>query len=70
MNKEQGLKLVDLDCLIGNHYLQMMKATLPYIEAPEQRMLSVPVEMSEPQRTIPLFRDEEVAAAGTCSLEH
>lgn len=70
MNEEQDLKLTDLDYLTGNHHLQMMKAALPYMEVPEQRMLSVFVKMSELQRTISLFRDEEVATMGICSLEH
>lgn len=69
MNEEQDLKLTDLDYLTGNHHLQMMKAALPYMEVPEQRMLSVFVKINELQRTISLFRDEEVATMGICSLE-
>lgn len=70
MNEEQDLKLTDLDYLTGNHHLQMMKAALPYMEVPQQRMLSVFVKINELQRTISLFRDEEVATMGICSLEH
>lgn len=70
MNEEQDLKLTDLDYLTGNHHLQMMKAALPYMEVPEQRMLSVFVKINELQRTISLFRDEEVATMGICSLEN
>ncbi len=70
MNEEQDLKLTDLDYLTGNHHLQMMKAALPYMEVPEQRMLSVFVKINELQRTISLFRDEEVATMGICSLDH
>lgn len=69
MNEEQDLKLTDLDYLTGNHHLQMMKAALPYMEVPEQKMLSVFVKINELQRTISLFRDEEVATMGICSLE-
>lgn len=70
MNEEQDLKLTDLDYLIGNHHLQMMKAALPYMKVPEQKTLSVFVKFNELQRTISLFRDEEVATMGICSLEN
>lgn len=63
------MKLTDLDYLTGNHHLQMMKAALPYMEVPEQKMLSVFVKINELQRTVSLFRDEEVATMGICSLE-
>lgn len=69
MNEEQDFKLTDLDYLTGNHHLQMMKAALPYMEVPEQKMLSVFVKINELQRTISLFQDEEVATMGICSLE-
>ncbi|MEG0369643.1 MAG: hypothetical protein RSF83_10735 [Hungatella sp.] len=68
MTEEQDLKLTDLDYLIGNHHLQMMKAALPYMKVPEQKMLSVFVKFNELQRTITLFHDEEVAAMGIASL--
>lgn len=69
MIDEQDLKLTDLDYLTGSHHLQMMKAALPYMEVPEQRLMSVFVKFNELQRTISLFQDEEVAALGICSLE-
>lgn len=67
MNEEQDLKLTDLDYLIGNHHLQMMKAALPFMEVPEQKMMSVFVKFKELQRTISLFDQEEVASLGICS---
>lgn len=70
MNEEQDLKLTDLDYLTGDHHLQMMKAALPYMEVPEQKMLSVFVKIHELQRTVSLFRDEEVASMGICSLDN
>lgn len=69
MNEEQDLKLTDLDYLVGNHHLQMMKAALPYMKVPEQKTLSVFVKFNELQRTISLFHDEEVSTLGICSME-
>lgn len=70
MNNEQDLKLTDLDYLIGSHHIQMVKAALPYMQIPEQKMLSVFVKFNELQRTISLFEQEEVATLGICSLEN
>lgn len=69
MNEEQDLKLTDLDYLIGDHHLQMIKAALPYMNVPEQRLVSVFVKINELKRTMNLFNDEEVATMGICSLE-
>lgn len=68
MNQEQDLKLTDLDYLIGSHHLQMMKAALPFMEVPEQKLMSVFVKFNELQRTISLFNQEEVASMGICSV--
>ena len=59
---EQPLKLTDLDYLTGDHHLQMMKAALPYMNVPQQRIFSTVIKIRELQRTINLFRDEQVAA--------
>lgn len=69
MKDEQDLKLTDLDYLVGDPHLQMMKAALPYVNVPNQRRLSLLVKMHELRRTISLFQDEEVATMGICSLE-
>ena len=52
-------KLTDLDYLIGDHHLQMIKAALPFLEVPEQKAVSVFVKAQE----------EEIASMGICSLE-
>lgn len=57
----------DLDALIGDGHLKMMKAALPYMNVPEQRFISLFVKFNELQRTIQLFETEEVAAMGICS---
>lgn len=53
---EQPLKLTDLDYLTGDHHLQMMKAALPYMNVPQQRIFSTVIKIRELQRTINLFR--------------
>lgn len=57
----------DLDSLIGDNHLHMMKAALPYMNVPEQRFISLFVKFNELRRTAELFETEEVAAMGICS---
>lgn len=66
MNPENNSQ-PDLDSLIGDNHLQMMKAALPYMNVTEQRFISLFVKFNELRRTIRLFEDEEVAAMGICS---
>lgn len=68
MNDEQDIRENDLDSLIGDNHLQMMKAALPYMNASQQRFISYFVKVNELRRTITLFEDEEVAAMGICSV--
>ncbi len=70
MNPSDDYKLTDLDYLIGDHHLQMMKAALPYLNVPEQRMMSMLIKVQELKRTFELFQDEEVATMGICSIDH
>lgn len=67
MNNEKNLQANDLDSLIGDNHLQMMKAALPYMSVTEQRFISLFVKFNELKRTARLFEDEEVAAMGICS---
>lgn len=62
-------KLTDLDYLIGDHHLQMIKAALPFLEVPEQKAVSVFVKAQELKNTLELFETEEIASMGICSLE-
>ncbi len=64
---EQPLKLTDLDYLTGDHHLQMMKAALPYMNVPQQRVFSAAVKVMELKRTMGLFHDQQVAAMGISS---
>ena len=67
MNNEKNSQPVDLDSLIGDNHLQMMKAALPYMSVTKQRFISLFVKFNELRRTVKLFEDEEVAAMGICS---
>lgn len=68
MTDEHTMKLTDFDYLTGDHHLQMIKAALPYVSVPQQRLLSVLVKIRELQRTMSLFQEEEVAAMGISAL--
>lgn len=70
MNPSDHYKLTDLDYLVGDHHLQMMKAALPFLNVPEQRAISLMVKFQELRRTYDLFKDEEVATMGICSVDH
>ena len=62
-------KLTDLDYLIGDNHLQMIKAALPFFDVPQQRAVSVFVKFQELKKTFELFETEEVDSMGICSLE-
>ncbi|WP_333651411.1 hypothetical protein [Lacrimispora sp.] len=64
MNNEQNLQANDLDALIGDNHLHMMKAALPYMSVPQQRFFSFYIKFDELRRTVNLFEDGEVAAMG------
>lgn len=70
MNQTEEYKLTDLDYLVGDHHLQMMKAALPYLNVPQQRALSLTIKFQEFLRTRDLFSQKEVASMGICSLEN
>ena len=69
MSQTDSYTLSDLDYLIGDHRLQMMKAALPFLSLPQQRALSLAVKFQELRRTYRLFSDEETASLGVCSLD-
>ena len=69
MNPSDDYKLTDLDYLIGDHHLQMIKAALPYLGVPAQKTISLFVKAQELRKTVELFETEEVASMGICSLK-
>ncbi len=67
MEKDE-FKLTDLDYLIGDHHLQMIKAALPYMQISQQRFLSLLVKGNELIRTAELFREGGEGEMGICSV--
>lgn len=67
--EKDDYKLTDLDYLIGDHHLQMIKAALPYVQVPQQKFLSVLVKGNELMRTMELFREGPEGEMGICSVE-
>lgn len=55
---EQEQTLPVLDTLIQSRELQMMKAVIPYIEPPRQKMFSMVIKLIELQKTLQLFDSE------------
>ena len=46
-----GIRLTDFDYMVAEPRLQMMKAAIPYMPVPQQRLLSMMIKMQELTRT-------------------
>lgn len=68
MEREE-LKFTELDYLIGDHHLQMIKAALPYVQVSQQKFLSLLVKGNELMRTLELFQEGPEGEMGICSVE-
>ena len=66
---QRDLKLTDLDYAIADHHNQMLKAALPYMEIPQQRILSMFVKTKELVRTIHFFDDHDMGMLSVCDLD-
>ena len=66
MNEESGkdLRLTEFDYLLADPHLQMIKAAIPYMQQPQQRLIAMIIKLQELNRTISLFRDSELSAMG------
>ncbi len=66
MNEEtnHGTPLTELDYMIADPQIQMMKAAVPYMPPAQQRFLSVLIRVQELNRTMSLFRGGDLAAMG------
>ena len=66
MSEENGrdLKLTEFDYMMADPHRQMMKAAIPYLQPPQQRMISMMIKIQELQKTRSMFRDGEVSAMG------
>ena len=69
MNQTDSYKVTDLDYLVGDHRLQMLKAALPFLSISQQRALSIAIKLQELRRTYSLFSSQETATMGICSLD-
>lgn len=67
--EKDNLKFTELDYLIGDHHLQMIKAALPYIQVSQQKFLSILVKGNELMRTMELFQEGPEGEMGICSVE-
>lgn len=69
MNEDSGknLKLTEFDYLLADPQLQMVKAALPYMGIPQQRIFSMLIKLRELNRTRSLFSDGELSAMGLSS---
>lgn len=65
MNEENNnIRLTELDYMIADPNMQMMKAAVPFMQPPQQRILSMIIKLQELNRTMSLFRGGDVAAMG------
>ncbi len=69
MNEDQTLRMTELDHLIGSHRMQLLKAALPYMKIPQQKVFSLMVKFTELERTAELFNENESGQVGICSLD-
>lgn len=69
MNEEnhKDIMLTELDYLVADPHIQMMKAAVPYMQPPQQRIITMIIKLQELNRTMALFRGGDVAAMGLSS---
>ncbi len=67
MEEEYSKTKTAFDAAIQIHQLEIIKAAIPYINASEQKLISVYVKASELVDTITIFQKPE-ASVGICSL--
>ena len=66
MNDEnvKDVKLTEFDYLTADPHIQMMKAALPYMQAPQQRLFSMMIKVQELNKTLELFEGGDLTAMG------
>ncbi len=68
MENLEGVSMTELDALVSDNKMQMLKAALPYISATQQQVLSIYVKVLELNNTIQLVHREESRKVGICSV--
>lgn len=66
---DNDLKLTDLDYATASHHLQMLKAAIPYMEIPQQKLLATYIKWTELRRTMRFFDTNDEGMLSVCSLE-
>lgn len=69
MESEETMEQTELDELVSDNHLQMLKAAIPYISATQQQVLSLYVKALELSNTFQLIRKEESQTVGICSID-
>ena len=65
MNEENNnIRLTELDYMIADPSIQMMKAAVPFMQPAQQRFFSMMIKLQELNRPMALFRGGDVAAMG------
>jgi TATA-box binding protein (TBP) (component of TFIID and TFIIIB) len=64
---EKDLRLTDFDYRFADPKLQMVKAAIPYLSVPQQRVFALMVRLQETRRTMELLSSGEMAAMGISS---
>lgn len=69
MNEEKtpNIQLTEFDSMVAEPRLQMIKAAIPYLPLPQQRILSMMVKMQELNHIRCLYAEGEVSAMGLSS---
>ena len=63
-NPDQGGGLTEFDYQLADPSLQMIKAAIPYMPIPQQRVFAMMIRMQEMRRTMELFQGGELTAMG------
>lgn len=68
MDNSENIRITELDALVSDNKMQMLKAAIPYISATQQQVLSIYVKVLELNNTIQLVHKEESKTIGICSV--
>lgn len=64
MSEESSV--TDFDNLTFSHPLQLLKAALPYMDAPQQRNLTIGIKMMELRNALSLIQDDNNQLSACC----
>lgn len=72
MDQQESTPMTDLDQMVSDDQLQMLKAAIPYVSPSGQRFLSVYSKIRELQNTLALFpqRNSDMGICGTGTEPH